>query len=263
VDTRDSGDGGSPFISATVAGKPLMLLVDTGATRSILPASFARSQNLRRWPGATDVQMVDANGDAVWMSILPDVPVQFEGEPNVVPMDFLMNPAGNDAILVPQALLGRGWAMVIDLERRELSYEPEEAVLGRLGADGTPLQHVEYRTCGSSTHRSVRASVNGATAYMLLDTGAEHTVLARNHPALTSMMSTLGSRGSLVGITSTGQGLKVDDVAVDFAGASATVSAVVIPANESCWKGILGVDVLRHCTLVWGWSSLWAACRRP
>src|SRR5512135_1073161 len=53
---------------ATVAGEPVTLLVDTGATRSILPAAFVHSHELRRWPAATDVRMKDANGNVSMMS---------------------------------------------------------------------------------------------------------------------------------------------------------------------------------------------------
>jgi hypothetical protein len=98
---------------------------------------------------------------------------------------------------------------------------------------------------------------------MLVDTGASRTVLARNNPALPSMLSVKGRHETTTAMTSKGQGFLVDDVPVVFSGTSFVLPLSVQPASMSCGKGALGADVLRHCTLVWGWSSLWAACHAP
>lgn len=242
----------------------MTLLLDTGAVRSILPADFVRAHGLRRWPAATDVQLVDANGKVAWMSVLPGVPLQFEGESTPIPLDFLMNPvASAEPILVPQDLLGRGWAIVIDLGGEELRYEPQDQALKRLGEGGARLRELRYSGCGNRTHRVVRATVNGIPSDMLVDTGAVSTALARNHPALRSMQSTLGQPGSALGVTSRGDALIVDQVPIGFAEASFVLPAMVLPVSGDCWKGVLGADLLRHCTLVWGWSTLWAACQAP
>ena len=55
----------------------------------------------------------------------------------------------------------------------------------------------------------------------------------------------------------------VDDVPVVFSETSFVLPLGVQPASMPCGKGALGADLLRHCTLVWGWSSLWAACHAP
>jgi hypothetical protein len=41
-----------------------------------------------------------------------------------------------------------------------------------------------------------------------------------------------------------------------FADASFEAPIAVLPRTLGCGKGLL-----RHRTLVWGWSSLWAACQ--
>lgn len=259
---EDSQGGVRPLVRATVAGEPVMLLVDTGAIRSILPAEFVRAHQLRRWPASTDEEMKDVNGRVVWMSILPGVPLQFEDESRPLPLDFILNPVANgEPILVPQTLLGRGWVMVIDLERGELRYEPQAEALRRLGEEGTALQELRYSGCGDGAHRVVRATVDGVASDMLVDTGASRTTLARNHPALRSMQSRLGDRGTVTAVTSRGDALLVDQVPIGFAGTNHVLPVLVHPVSGDCWKGLLGADVLRHCTLVWGWSSLWAACR--
>lgn len=256
--------GFQPLVRATVAGEPVTLLVDTGAPRSVLPEAFVRAHGLRRWPAATDVEMVDANGKAARMSVLPGVPLQFEGESTPLALDFLMNPGANAGpILAPQDLLGRGWAIVIDLGGGELRYEPEGDALKRLRERGSPLRELRYSGCRGRTHRVVRATVNGVPSDMLIDTGSESTTLARNHPALRSMESTLGQPGAALGVSSRGKALIVDQVPIGFAEATYVLPAMVLPVSGDCWKGAIGADLLRHCTLVWGWSSLWAACQAP
>ena len=98
-------------------------------------------------------------------------------------------------------------------------------------------------------------------ASMLIDSGAEHTVLARNNPALPTMAAHMGKRGAAQGMSSVGTGLVIDDVPVTFAGTTLQLRAVVLPASQICGEGLLGADVLHQCKIVWGRSSLWAACR--
>jgi hypothetical protein len=213
--------------------------------------------------------MVDGNGNIAVMPVLPEVPVQFEGE-SAGTLDFLMSSSQEttEGVLAPQDIVRPGWALIIDLEREELRYEPEEGALKRVGGGPSPLREVDFHRCLDEglferAHRVVSTSINGVSADMLIDTGASHTVLARNNPALPSMLSAKGRRGTTVAMTSKGQTLFVNDVPVVFAETSFVMPVTVQPASMSCGKGALGADVLRHCTLVWGWSSLWAACRAP
>lgn len=264
---EDAKDGGArAYVRATVGGKPIRMLVDTGAFQSILPASFARERKLRTRPAPRGIYMVDANGNRTDLVYVPDVPVQFEGETAAGLLDFVMNPSRemDQAILAPYELIQAGRALVIDLGRRELRQEAEEAALQRLRTESPPRE-VGFRTCGlfNRAHRIVEATINGVAAEMLIDTGAEHTVLARNNPALPSMMAVEGLRGTTQGVTSTGRALAVDAVPVEFAATRFVLPVLVSPTSGDCDRGALGADILRHCTLVWGWDKLWVACRAP
>lgn len=140
---------------------------------------------------------------------------------------------------------------MIDLGREELRCEPQDDAPKRLGEGGSVLRELRYSGCGDRTHRVVRGTVNGIPSDMLTDTGAASTTLARNHPALRSMQSTLGQPGSAMGVTSRGDALVVDQVPIGFAETSYVLPAVMLPVSGDCWKGALGADLLRHCTLVW------------
>jgi hypothetical protein len=89
------------------------------------------------------------------------------------------------------------------------------------------------------------------------------TVVARNNPAVPSMIRKVGRIGDVGGMHSTGKGLVVPAVPIVFSDTPFQVPVLVSPEAPRCWQGAIGADLLRHCTLVWGWSSLWAACRSP
>jgi hypothetical protein len=267
---RTESGGLRPFVQATVAGQPIRLLLDTGATGNVLPAAFARAQRLRTGTSGHDSIVVDVHGNRTTLSSLPNVPVQFEGAAKSIPLDFMMNVSSgiDEGVLAPQELLRPGWAMTIDLEREELRFDPEEIALGAVSQRGTARVQLEFGRCldeglFNRLHRIVTATVNGVPAKMLVDTGATITGLSRNNPALPSLARAVGRRGAAGGMTSTGQALVLEDVPVEFAGIAFVVPAVVFPASSQCWQGALGADLLRHCTIVWGWSDLWVTCRAP
>jgi gag-polyprotein putative aspartyl protease/Aspartyl protease len=266
------GKGGVfPFVRARVAGHPVTLLLDTGAVRSILPRAFARAHNLATASRARDEYTVDANGNMVQMSVLPNVPVQFEGEAEVGKLDFLLNPSAagtTQGILAPQDVVRSGWALVIDFRHETLKHEPEELALEHVRAESPQLRELDVSGCLSQGlfdrhHRIVLATINGVETKMLVDTGASTTAVARNNPALASMIKMQGNRETTVMVTSKGQTLVVDHVPVVVAGTSFVLPIQVVPTSQTCGQGALGADLLRHCTLVWGSKSLWAACRQP
>lgn len=254
------------YVPVRVAGRPINLLVDTGAFQSVLPADFARESKLRRRAAPEGVFMVDAHGNRASLVYLDRVPVQFEGEAAGGTLDFVTSGSGDNdmALLAPQDLVRRGWVVVIDYGAEELRYEEEKAALQRLRQQG-PVQELAYGTCDllSDAHRIVAATVNGVPVKMGIDTGADRTILARNNAALPSMLRAEGDRGETRGVVSVGQALAVPDVPVVLAGASFRVAVLVSPTSSSCGEGVLGGDLLQHCALAWGWSSVWVSCREP
>ena len=264
---RDAGGGFHPYVELKVAGKPIRLLVDTGAYRSVLPAGFARENQLRSQPSAFDDEVIDANGKLARMPLLSNVPVQFEGEESGT-MDFLMSGSSRDfeGVLTPQDLVRPGGAIVIDLEHEELRSEPEQEALRKLREAATPVRKLEHHRCRDEglfehAHRVVSATINGVAADMLIDTGASQTALTRNNPAIPSMVEMQGARKTIGAMTSKGAGLLVEEVPLEFAGTRFVMPVYVQPVSTLCFKGVIGADVLRSCTLVWGNSDLWAACR--
>jgi predicted aspartyl protease len=261
--------GSKAFVRASVAGKPMKLLLDTGAPRSLVSARFARANHLVMASDAFDETLIDSNGRMFRLGLVRSVPVQFESGAAPGAIDFIVNPflAADEAIVVPQDLISRGRALVIDIEGEQLRVAREEEVLAPQ-AGAAPFVEVEFRGCRTESffeksHRVVSASINGVPASMLVDTGASLTTLSRNNPALPSMKSTAGKIGFTAGMMSVGNHFLVEGVPVGFANTAFVVRATVSPASSPCWHGALGADLLRHCTLVWGYSSLWARCHAP
>jgi gag-polyprotein putative aspartyl protease len=259
-----------PFLRATVAGHPINLLLDTGAFRSILPIGFVRAHNLGAAVHGTWETLVDANGKEVPMTEAPALPVRFEGETAAGHLDFFVNPADGttkEGLVSPQDLIGKGQVLVIDLERESLRREPEEVALERLHTESPdPLQDLDASRCllegfFERSHRIVHAKVNGIDAKMLVDTGAAKTVLSRNNPALASMMKKEGTHELVSATSSEGSALLVRDVQITVAGTPFVLPVLVHPRTMTCAQGVIGADVLSHCTLIWGSSSLWASCR--
>jgi hypothetical protein len=269
--TNTATEGVRPLIRAKVGGHQITLLVDTGTFRSLLPLGFARAHNLVNHARSTGDYLIDANGKAIPIQLLSDVPTQFEGETTPGWLDFMISPSGStdEGILAPQDIVRPGFALVIDLENEELRHEPEEDALKRLRAEGSaPVLDLDFHRCIEEGffdrgHRIVSVSINGVSADMLVDTGSSHTTLSRNNPAIGSMTAVQGSRGATAAVASVGQALLVEDVPIVFSETTFVLPVIVQPASSSCWKGALGADLLRHCTLVWGRSKLWASCRTP
>jgi Aspartyl protease len=269
---KSTTGGIHPFVRAKVAGQSIDLVLDTGAIRSILPAEFVRARKLTLSTPTHNKLIVDSNGRVSEMPLVADVPVQFDGESGAGTLDFYVSPSSvmSEGILAPQDIVRSGWALVIDLSREELRYEREESALKRLAGEvSVPLRELDFRRClveglFERAHRVVPVTINGISTELLVDTGASHTALSRNNPATTSMLARQRNVTTTLGIASQGQSSLVPDVSIVMAQTSFTLPVFLQPTSqEHCGRGAVGADLLRHCTLVWGYSSLWAACRAP
>jgi predicted aspartyl protease len=256
-----------PLIHASVAGKELYLLIDTGAPKNILPESFVTAAGLKpskNWVGLT----TDANGAGVLMKEVTDVAVRFDGQQSPSALDFLMGDftAGGVGILAPQTLVNSGWALTIDLLHERLRIDPEEDALQRLRESSAKVEELSFRRCTGeptfdTTHRVIQATVNGFPAAMLVDTGAARTAMFDDNPARMSVAGMKAKKLEIVGVNSGGgKGKTVDDLPVTFAGMTLRLTTTLVPGKHSCGQGVIGADVLRHCQLVWTKSSLWASC---
>src|SRR5262249_6346464 len=186
---RREGGAVVPYVRAFVAGHPLILVLDTGADRSILPFGFVQKYKVPIMSTTANPWMVDINGTVLSMPRASGVTVQFPGDTTFDTVDFLVNTADESeirGILAGQDLVRSGWAMVVDLEHDELRYEPEEIALERLGGRDS-LTKLEYRSCGFDNRRIIPVTINGVRSSLMIDTGASRTSLTRNNEAIPTM----------------------------------------------------------------------------
>jgi predicted aspartyl protease len=252
-----------PMVRATVAGRQIDLLLDSGAIRSILPASFVKAAGLTPYPSGG--QFTDANGARALVMDLPPLAVLFDGAETPATLGFAVG-SGGLAILALRDLLEPGWALTLDLEHEALRLDPEEVALARPRDSPAKRWKLPFRQCrgesaSDKTHRVVYVNVNGFASAMLVDTGASRTALFDDHPAGRSIAQMPATPMEIVGAGSTGgSGTTVDALPVTFVGMTLKLKTALIPGKQSCGHGLLGADVLRHCVLVWGQSALWASC---
>jgi hypothetical protein len=271
---EDHEGAAMPLVHATLAGRDTWLIFDTGATQSMAPIGFVKASGLRpkkygnMYGGSSNYQTI--------LQVIPDVPVQFEGEAESSSMDFLFGSFLPDGmgLFAPQSLVSSGQALTIDMVNGELRYDPEDVALRRLREAGLPVREVAFRHCknegwGDKAHRLVEIAVNGVPSWVLLDTGSTRTALTSDNLAIDSMKGTKNHKSEFMDFTSSRtSSLKVDDIPVTFAGTTLKLQTTLLPSSSlkgrqeiSCGQGALGADFLRHCRIVWGSSSLWASCR--
>src|SRR5438093_376487 len=112
----------------------------------MLPWGFAKTHGLIAKSRDTEERVVDATGNMVGLLRVFDVSIQFAGETSTDTLDFFINPSlGTEGILAPQDLVRSGWALIIDLGREELRYEPAEAALKRIARGSSSPLHPRLR----------------------------------------------------------------------------------------------------------------------
>jgi hypothetical protein len=256
-----------PLVTAEVDGEAVPLLVDTGSVWNALSYDFTDRHHLVTLSSSAAVYLADANGEMIELLHIPRVSVQFEGEQEPAQLDFLRagQLPGITGILAPNSLVRSGWALIIDLGRNELRYQPEDAALKELERGGTKPTRVEYHRClregfFDKGHRIVTASVNGVQTELLVDTGASQSVLYRNSPAIPTLLTRVGSKGTASAVNSESASLTLDPVPIVLPGLSVAVPVAVNSNDGVCWDGLLGADAFADCALVWGAGDLWVAC---
>jgi predicted aspartyl protease len=269
--------GGRPFplplVRGTIAGHETWMLVDTGATSHAIATWFAQRHGL---PLATIAGSgTDHAGRSVRMFRTEGALVSIEGWGGLGPgarlvfdMPEVIERLGIGMFLSPQMLPEDGRAAVLDLAAGELRLEHAESARAALAARGAKLP--DARVCvetGAITGLSfvVPASVSGHAAQLLVDTGAEHTDVLEVSNAGKALAGRseekkeklFGASGGIKSRIVTGARLSIGDFS-----SSADVSLIPGKAEASCARdGVVGMDVLRGCTLVFETERVHGACK--
>ena len=267
-----------PLVTGTIAGQPVLMLVDTGANSHVIAGWLARKL------GLTMKKLGDVGTDHVGKTIAtfrvekPELAIDDWGP--LVPMPVLatdvpevIEKLGIGAFISPQRLVEEGDSVVLDLAKGELRPAWWDEAHYELSALGVPLVIGEARACEEiegpikGLAYVLPASVESQRVELLLDTGAQHSDVFSTSLAGQRLLaqSTVNKEPMY---TASGKisarklkGARV--IAGGFA-VSADVDLIAGAADSSCPRdGVLAMDVLRSCTLLLGRQRLYARCLPP
>jgi predicted aspartyl protease len=267
-----------PLVTGTIAGQPVLMLVDTGANSHVIAGWFARKLGLPM------KKLGDVGTDHVGKTIAtfriekPEMTIDDWGPLSPVPVlatdvPEVIEKLGIGAFISPQRLVEEGDSVVLDLAKGELRPAWWDEAHYELSATGVPLVIGEARAC-EETEGPIKglafvlpATVESQRVELLLDTGAQHsdvftTSVAGQRLAAQSTvnkepMYTASGKISARRLKSARIGAGSFSVTTD-------VDLIGGAADSSCPRdGVLAMDFLRSCTLLLGRSRVYGRCAPP
>jgi hypothetical protein len=236
-----------PLVRASVGHVATWMQIDSGASAHTLPAFLVRRAGLAREPRASSFAF-DTWGP------LDDGPVAVREQDEDLPGAR----AGIAGLISPQRLFPVG-AVVLDLPRHEMRTATEREAMRALSAQATELTAGAERCDGMYV---VGAFVEGVHARLIVDTGAGATALyARSRAGAALDARSVESRGRSFSVdgpmtTRTYEAAKILVGDVHAVHDVTLLSGVRGPAGDAakpCAEdGVLGIDVLGTCVLVFG-----------
>lgn len=234
-------------VPGRLGATPVEWMLDTGASWHAIDTGDARERELLEpvAPGAT-----------IWVDVTVPLTVSvFRGGTAVGSLGVVTDHEDVVGVLSPQRLAGDG-AVELDLPRGELSrLEPDVA---RAASDEVALRGARLGSCSDEAGRSVpvvTASVEGVTVRLVVDTGSPFTVLFADTEAGAIASLRTSSRYDLDDWAFDSDLAIVPDVPISVAGVTTTERVGILgrpsALPSSCEvDGLLGLDILRGCTLI-------------
>ena len=267
-----------PLVTGTIAGQPVLMLVDTGANSHVIAGWLARKL------GLSMKKLGDVGTDHVGKTIAtfrvekPELAIDDWGP--LVPMPVLatdvpevIEKLGIGAFISPQRLVEEGDSVVLDLAKGELRPAWWDEAHYELSALGVPLVLGEARAC-EETEGPIKglayvlpATVESQRVDLLLDTGAQHSDVFTTSLAgqrLTAQSTVNKEPMYTASGKISARKLKGARVSAGSFAVNADVDLIAGAADSSCPRdGVLAMDVLRSCMLLLGRQRIYARCLPP
>jgi predicted aspartyl protease len=267
-----------PLVTGTIAGQPVLMLVDTGANSHVIAGWLARKL------GLSMKKLGDIGTDHVGKTIAtfrvekPELAIDDWGPLAPTPVlatevPDVIEKLGIGAFISPQRLVEEGDSVVLDLAKGELRPAWWDEAHYELSASGVPLVLGEARACEETEgpikgHAFVLpATVDTQRVELLLDTGAQHsdvftTTLAGQRLAAQSTVNKEPMYTASGKISA--RKLKGARVAAGSFAVTTDVDLIGGAADSSCPRdGVLAMDVLRSCALLLGRQRVYGRCAPP
>jgi hypothetical protein len=263
----------SPCVQATVGGKPVLLIVDTGAAVHTLASWAAEAGGIEVRDAAERAS--DQSGRSTGVALAPDPAIAIEGWGQVadapaivVDLPPFFEAAGIGGIVSPQLLAPPGQAVVLDLVAGTMSLADAGQAFDDLGA-GTSLTEGGVRACGNAASTFPNVSfaapvlVAGETVLLSVDTGADVTRVRTSSPAGRVLAERVTGKARDLGVTGASDTSVVPAVVIAIGAMEVTTEVTLLPGGTSpiCpSEGSLGLDVLRRCRLALNTTRLAGRC---
>jgi len=264
-----------PLVVGTVAGHPTTMLVDTGANSHVIAGWLARKVGLRmRRLGDLGT---DHAGRAIATYRVEEPAIVLEGWGStgagpalVADVPEMIEKMGIGAFISPQQLPGAGDVLVLDLARSELHEQSLEAAIGEIATRGRALATRGVRPCvdDASAIKGLAyvlpALIEGSSAQLLLDTGAQRTdLLAPSRVGRGLVPRSQANKEQMYAASGKLVTRTVKNANVRIGEFTTTVDVDIVPgaSDAVCPRdGVVSMDVLRHCVLVLGQKDVMGRC---
>ncbi len=267
-----------PLVTGTIAGQPVLMLVDTGANSHVIAGWLARKL------GLSMKKLGDVGTDHVGKTIAtyrverPDLAIDDWGALAPSPVlatdvPEVIEKLGIGAFISPQRLVEEGDSVVLDLAKGELRPAWWDEARYELSAVGVPLVTGEARAC-EETEGPIKglayvlpSAIESQRVDLLLDTGAQHSdVFSTSFAGQKLASQSIVNKEPMY--TASGKisarRLKGARVTAGSFAVTADVDLIGGAADSSCPRdGVLAMDVLRSCVLLLGRQRVYGRCTPP
>lgn len=269
-----------PVVSGTIAGQPVLMLVDTGANSHVIAGWLARRL------GIPMKRLGDVGTDHVGKTIatyrIDKAEMAIEGWGSLTTSTVLatevpevIEKLGIGAFISPQRLVEEGDSVVLDLAQGEIRAAWWDEAHYELSEDGAPLVlgSDQGRACEENEGPVrglafvVPATIDAQRVDLLVDTGAQHsdvfTTSAAGQKLAASSVSNKEPMYTASGKISARK-LRGAKVGAGNVRVITDVDLIQGASDPSCPRdGVLAMDVLRSCTLLLGRSRIFGRCLPP
>jgi predicted aspartyl protease len=264
-----------PLVKGTLGGKPILLLVDTGADSHFIAGHVARKYGIKT-KKLREVS-TDHVGRTVQTALIekPALALDEWGDLGLeavltIEMPHFIEALGIGGVVSPQRLVAEAGAIVLDLAKGELRSASWEKAKNDL--TGTVLvDDGQAKACeendGPVKNLSfvVPAMIETQRVKLLIDTGAHYSdVFAGSAAGQKLAPQSVVTKDGTYTASGRFSARKVKGARVSAGGFAVTTDVNLVPgaAEPSCpCDGVLAMDFLRACTLVFGGTHVVARCK--
>jgi hypothetical protein len=265
-----------PLVTGTIAGRPVLMLVDTGANSHVIAGWLARKLGLPM------KKLGDIGTDHVGTKIAtfrverPELAIDDWGALAPVPVLATEVPEaieklGIGVFISPQRLVEDGDAVLLDLAKGEMRPAWWDETRDALAAGGLPFVLGDQARACEENEGPIKGlsfilpvTVASERAELLVDTGAQYSDVFTTSPAGQRLVGqSLVDKEPMYTASGKVSARKLKGARVGAGSFAVTTDVGLIggSSDASCPRdGVLAMDVLRSCTLLLGRSRIYGRC---